>query len=458
MKRLAAGFVLVVTAFILTGSLPPPPRAACEQHPLLYLATGRPDCMTSDGRWHSGTLSDLSSDGRFVLFEANLEPGAGITLPCPDCRQLYLHDREAGITEIVSVNRAGEGDTSEGHSFPGTSVSDDGRYVLYDTRSLNVLTDPAYHGCASFQEERCVHAVIRDRLLNTTTVITPGATEGYYSDARQMSGDGSLVMLFVYAKDDYEFADIYLLNRQTQTTQRISELLNIPPTRAVIEGNLWVQLSDNGRYAGIATDTRLTANDQDDALDLYKLEMQTGAIELIATDGLATETNAPLQLGGIAHISNGGRYAAYNYWENGGGSGSISRAVVYDFQTRTNTIIHPDGYDPASGEGTSFSNDLPIKPVFTHDERYLMFASTRNCQVYCESKLFVRDLQTGTAHLVSRDAELHSRMSGRAWTISGDGNIIAEMTDLALLPLDIDESDDIYLTHLPSMIESGTLH
>src|SRR5919106_3108656 len=66
--------------------------------------------VSSDGAEADGSSEGpaISADGRFVAFQSdasNLVPGAN---PFLFTNQVYVHDRETGTTEIVSVNAAGE--------------------------------------------------------------------------------------------------------------------------------------------------------------------------------------------------------------------------------------------------------------------------------------------------------------------------------------------------------------
>jgi Tol biopolymer transport system component len=83
----------------------------------------------------------VSEDGRFVAFESdatNLVPG-----DANGDRDVFVRDRLAGTTERVSVSSSGgEGN---GPSF-GPSISSDGRYVSYKSSASNLVTGDA-NGC-----------------------------------------------------------------------------------------------------------------------------------------------------------------------------------------------------------------------------------------------------------------------------------------------------------------------
>src|SRR5688572_15155819 len=78
----------------------------------------------------------ISADGRFVAFQSqaqNLVPGGN---PFLFVDQIYVHDRQTGTTEIISVNDAGQ---------PGNSlnvqadISADGRFVVFSSFADNLV-------------------------------------------------------------------------------------------------------------------------------------------------------------------------------------------------------------------------------------------------------------------------------------------------------------------------------
>ncbi len=90
----------------------------------------------------------ISGDGRYVAFVSkatNLVAGDTNTCPlhqgnppctpagcCPD---IFVHDRQTGMTERFSVGPAGEGDGVSGYP----SISEDGRYVAFFSYATNLL-------------------------------------------------------------------------------------------------------------------------------------------------------------------------------------------------------------------------------------------------------------------------------------------------------------------------------
>lgn len=156
----------------------------------------------------------ISGDGRFVAFlsTANLEPG-GSTL-----RKVYLHDRLNGTTQLVSVNDAGE--EADNHSME-PSISANGRYVAFMSTADN-LDGP--NDLGTFE------IYVRD-LLDGSTVRVSKAPDGGAANGASfrphISANGRYVAFDsrasnLVAGDTNGRTDIFLHDRLTGTTEMVS--------------------------------------------------------------------------------------------------------------------------------------------------------------------------------------------------------------------------------------------
>ena len=109
------------------------------------VSVGMSAVANMDSAWF---VPSISADGRFVAFSWSL---------CDECgRDLYVRDRLLGITEQVSVNS--QGGQANGGSY-NPCISADGRYVVFDSDATNlVLGQPPIVG----------DMYLRDRLSHTT--------------------------------------------------------------------------------------------------------------------------------------------------------------------------------------------------------------------------------------------------------------------------------------------------
>lgn len=136
----------------------------------------------------------ISADGRFVLFatRASLVPedtnGHGCfigdvgVVPCND---LYMYDRQTQQTTLVSQSTAGVVGNNDTY---GATMSDDGRFVLFQSTSTNLAPDT--------QTQPLRFMFLRDRLAGTTTAVAlpnVGPNDARLNGAR-ISGDGKSIL------------------------------------------------------------------------------------------------------------------------------------------------------------------------------------------------------------------------------------------------------------------------
>lgn len=89
----------------------------------------------ADGQLHSqdSWVLDLSGDGHRVLFRSGLPPSG--TTPGIPANGLYVRDLQSGTLRLVATNPSSDTDASV---VMDGSMSDDGRYVAWQTANLNV--------------------------------------------------------------------------------------------------------------------------------------------------------------------------------------------------------------------------------------------------------------------------------------------------------------------------------
>jgi Tol biopolymer transport system component len=166
----------------------------------------------------SSRLCDMTPDGRFVLF---VSFATNLVSPPPPGHQVYLHDRQTGLTELVSVNSAGApADGGAGlwlggsGSSVGAAVSHDGRIVSFTSASSNLAP-----GTFSF----ILQVYARDRQTGLTEHISSNgaAWEDYAGSA--ISPDGRHV---VYQSAYLGPTFMYLVDRMNQTEELINTTTN----------------------------------------------------------------------------------------------------------------------------------------------------------------------------------------------------------------------------------------
>ncbi len=285
--------------------------------------------MNSSGTQATGGGSyrpAISADGRYVAFESNAtDLVSGDTNGMSD---IFLHDRQTGATTRVSVNSAGTQTTDGDSSDP--DVSDDGRYVAFESNATNLVS-----GDTNSQ----IDIFLRDRQAGTTARVSVNssgsqATGGHSYDP-SLSSDGRHVALRSFAtnlvsSDTNGFADIFVRDRQEGSTERVSVDSSGSQATGGILGSDDPSISDDGRYVAFSSEaTNLVSGDTNGFADVFVHDRgPSGKVYLPII-----RKDQPPQFGRLAIINNTG--------------GTLSMTLS-GLGTRT------------FGAGTSYWEDIPV--------------------------------------------------------------------------------------------------
>jgi Tol biopolymer transport system component len=173
----------------------------------------REDGISGPGADSTSSDASVSADGRYVAFESeaeNLAPDNNTGLG-----DAFVRDLVNNTTTLVSANDAGEGgdDASGDATLPGDgpAISDDGRYIAFQSLSDNLSDD---------DDDAVSDVFFRDTQANTTTLVSratgeAGAGGNGASFLAAISAGGRYVVFDSAAEnlsgaDDNGFTDIYL--------------------------------------------------------------------------------------------------------------------------------------------------------------------------------------------------------------------------------------------------------
>ncbi|HYG23028.1 MAG TPA: Calx-beta domain-containing protein [Verrucomicrobiae bacterium] len=367
--------------------------------------------------------ADVSDDGRFVVFQSfasNLV--AGDTNKTGD---VFMRDRQAGTTSLISVNSSGSG--------PGNSTSEDpvlsanGRFIAFASVSTNLVGNDGNGFPDIF---------VRNLTNNTTTLVsvnTNGVGANGNSAHPLVSSNGMVVVFHSMAGDlapgdTNNTWDVFARNLETGTTVLVSRGITNQLGNAA---SLVMALSADGRYVAFQSDaSNLTTNDSNNADDVFLRDLQTGTTTLVSRN--ATGTGAGNQESRFASMTRDGRYIGFdsragNIVSSGGFSGRWN-AYRYDRVTGSNLLISVNSIGSFSGNDDSFD------PAISEDGRHAAFESEATDLVpgyqasttFAYSQIYVRDLQTGVTTFISHEPG-HLR-SGNRYSmdplISGNGQVV----------------------------------
>ncbi len=404
--------------------------AATPEH-----VTVTPAAPPSESAAGFSAAGEMTSDGRFALFYSS---APNLTEPATTGGwvNVFLSDRRAGTNILISVDVAGTGGASAHCS--AASVSEDGRFVVFQSGASNLVADDA---------DGAVDIFVRDTALNSTRRIS-APYEGAAATARKgssnptMSRDGGRIFFASQSADiapgvagtmgylfdraagtnraiapqgfagalwanpviagagNFVFAatttstsgtHLYGYDLQNETTMWVSSnALKIP--RPASSATCALQgVSGNGRFVlytaevSPPTATHLIRHD----LDPDWSAIDTNATRVIATNISRRGEGLPPE--GDAAISTDGRFIAFST------GGNVYR---YDGESRTYQLA-----TVGLGGGPLGSTNVSV-PLMSSDGRYIAFQSAATNLVEGEdqgfTQLYLRDMVESKTTLISR--------------------------------------------------------
>ena len=303
-----------------------------------YTHTTERVSVDSDGIQGNGASGGwglaISSDGRYVAFSSS-----ATNLVADDTNgkdDIFVHDRDTDTTERVSVDSAGS--QADGLSgFLGIAMSEDGRYVAFDSYATNLVPDDTNGEVDLF---------LRDRDTDTTervSVDSAGNEANGWSDVEAISRDGQHVAFAsaatnLISDDSNGKTDIFIHDRDTHTT----ELLSVNSDGDPANGNSYFPaISGDLRYVAFLSEASdLVPDDTNGYDDVFLRDRATGATKLISvsSDGEQADDSSGVTLVAIG-LDN--RFVAYDSF--------ATNLVPGDTNNSVDIFVDPPTADPVGG-------------------------------------------------------------------------------------------------------------
>jgi Tol biopolymer transport system component len=449
-----SGVASLVLSMVFAGAL-------ASANPLGLVSVRSPSLAPAYGGNGDSGPAVISQDGRYVLFTSTANNltlcGNGNPVPVliPASLNVYLRDRSNQVTSLVSVNQAGNGG-GDGHSI-AAGISSNGQFALFQSSADNLMSGDTNNTADVFLRDmlggtnilvsvstnggvgngnsgspvmtpdgRYVAFVssasnlvandlngipdvfVRDTLLGTTTLASPGATSagataGSASFAPVITPNGRYVLFLSSAINLVAGVtttnDLYVRDLVLQTTHWASATARSQLHQVFGSSNA-VCFSPNISADGslVAYETAVPGSTNGIVL---RYNLSTGQ-----TDVVCTNANAPLS-GAYEDIctlslSPDGNFVAYLANPT---NASTSAAAIYlwNAATGTNQLVSAalGGAVPASGNSWF--------PLIDGSDRYVAFFSnstnlTAN-PLLGEAHLYCYDTQAGTMTLVDSDTD-----------------------------------------------------
>ena len=336
-------------------------------------------------------------------------------------RDVFLKDLQTGVIQLVSTDAAGV----QGNASSGSnSISADGRYVAFTSSASNLVTGDS-NGVSDIFVKDLQTGVVQN--VSTDSI---GAQGNGASAWATFSADGRYVVFRsaannLVAGDNNNVLDIFVKDLQTGAIQRISTDVN------GVEGNdnsgaASSSFSANGRYVVFDSwASNLVTGDTNGISDVFVKDLQTGAIQRVSTDVAGVQGDGDR---GHGAISADGRYVTFTSWASNlvgtdnNGSGN-SDVYVKDLQTGAIQRVSTNAAGVQGDSGSAYSS-------ISADGRYVVFTSWASNLTGLDSNgtnsdVYVKVLQTGAIQRLSNNsAGIQGDNASAYASFSADGHYI----------------------------------
>ncbi len=274
------------------------------------LSTGALTLVSANFAGLQGNLSSqrpsISADGRFVAFESDavsLVEGDG-----NGARDVFVRDMQSGRIVRASVGSAGvEGNGTSSHAV----VSDDGRWVAFESDATNLVPDDTNGVRDVFVRE------LSNGQTRRVSVSSLDAQGDAPSGAPSIAGNGLTVAFHSLASnlvddDTNGVLDVFVRDLAASTTERASVGSALAQANAA---SSLPSLSRNGRYVAFESEgTNLVAGDSNGASDVFVHDRLGGGTQRASVDELGFQGDNASLLSGPAQISSDGRFVVFESW------------------------------------------------------------------------------------------------------------------------------------------------
>ncbi|MDM3854901.1 MAG: SdrD B-like domain-containing protein, partial [Aphanizomenon gracile PMC649.10] len=379
----------------------------------------------------------LDKSGRFLVFTSeasNLIEGDtnGVT-------DVFIRDIQTKTLERISLSNDG---TEANGKSEGFAISADGRYVVFASNASNLIANDSNNTQDIFLRDRITNTTQRVSLANDSSQ-TNGA-----SDLAAISANGRYIVFSsiasnLVAGDTNEMVDVFVRDLEAGTTELISAASNnsqsnndsLSPDAAI---------SEDGRYVVFYSyASNLVANDTNEVADIFVRDRQTGLTVRVSAANDGAEGN-DISLSPV--ISADGRYVAFSSLASNlvaGDTNGTGDIFVYDQQTKTIERVS------LASDGTEADSNSS-RPSISSDGRYVVFQSRAsnfgvdNPDFY--SNIYLRDRLTRETKLVSPSLNGETDGDSINPSISADGSYIAfESAATNLVDGDTNGTSDIFV-------------
>lgn len=396
---------------------------------------------TAAGVQGNNTSEDpiVSADGRWVAFRSDATQLVdGDTNGRTD---IYVKDRETGAIERVSLSTAG---VEPNNSCFDPAISGNGRFVSFSSHATNLVAGDTNGFPDAFLYDRDLDT------LERVSVSSAGAEADAGCLLSSVSDDGRYVCFQsdatnLVAGDTNGARDVFVRDRQSGETLRMSTdssgnetLAGTYSSNAKVAGiGPWVLFS--------STASNLVAGDTNGVEDLFAKNLETGAIERISVAADGTQANGDSNRFSVS--SDGLRVVFECYGSNLVAGDTNGQPDVFLKDRSTGALrrvsLAAGGIQPDRGCGDPVLSGDGSTLAFISRATNLVPGDTNG-----ETDTFVVYLANGEIRRVSvREDGSEGNDETYSPDLSGDGSIVVFMSYIQdLVPEDTNSAEDVFAT------------
>ena len=230
--------------------------------PVQLLSARTPALTIPDGGNANSDLPIVSADGRYVIFAStarnllpNPYPVAGSAFD-PGAWQVFVRDRVAGTTTLVSVNLSNA--PANGDSFPA-AISTNGQYVLFESAASDLVNNDTNNATDIFLRDLVNHT---DYLVSVSANTTSASGASYNA---AMTPDARFIAFVSAANnivpgDNNGIPDVFVRDRIAGTNSLISVSASNTASYILPSTSESPEITPDGRYVAFySTATNLVA-------------------------------------------------------------------------------------------------------------------------------------------------------------------------------------------------------
>ena len=210
-------------------------------------------------------FASISADGRYVVFVSSYN--------------VFVYDRQTGAKTNIGTITNGQ----------RPAMSADGRYIGFASGASNLVPDDTNGKTDLFVRDRGTWAVER------VSVDSSGGQSNDYSGDPAISADGRYLSFMSAASnlvsgDTNGVADIFVRDRQTGTTERVS--VDSSGNQGLGDSKWWNAISADGRYVAFYSEANnLVPGDTNFTGDTFLRDRQAATTQRVSVDSAGNQTH-----------------------------------------------------------------------------------------------------------------------------------------------------------------------